>query len=110
MVNKHECTWNITLVLEVCLVAIYYLVSEVKNKYGHIITANANDRDQKFELCLMALEKTLKPDNVKCALFLHIVEEKAIEVHNVLTFTEAKEGKYNALVCKFKKFVEGKKT
>ena len=61
---------------------------------------------QKFELYFVALEKTLKPDNVKCALFL--LKKKAIEVRNALTFTDA-EGKYKALVLKFKEFIEGKK-
>ena len=55
---------------------------------------------QKFECYLMAPEKTLKPDNVICALFLHIAGEKAIEVYNAVTFTELEEGKY-ALVHKF---------
>ena len=48
-------------------------------------------------------------DNEKSALFLHVAREKAIEVYNALTFTEVEEGKYNALVCKFKEFFEGKK-
>ena len=64
---------------------------------------------QKFELYLVTSGKTLKPDNVKCALFLHTACEKAIEVYSALVFTEAEEGKYNALVHKFKEFVEGKK-
>ena len=64
---------------------------------------------QEFELYLVASEKPLKLDNVKCALFQHIAGERAIEDYNDLTFTEAEEGKYNALVHKFKEFVEGKK-
>ena len=57
----------------------------------------------------MVSEKMLKSDNVKYALFLHIAREKAIEVYNALTFTETEEGKYNALVRKFKELVNGKK-
>ena len=56
----------------------------------------------------MASEKILKPDNVKCALFLLIAQERTIEIYNALTFTEA-EGKYNDFIHKFKEFVEGKK-
>ena len=33
-------------------------------------------------------KKMLKLDNEKCALFLHLAGEKAIEVYNALTFTE----------------------
>ena len=54
-------------------------------------------------------KKTLKPDNIKCALFLHIAGEKAIDVYNAQTFIEAEESKYNALIRKFKEFVESKK-
>ena len=36
----------------------------------------------------MVSEKILKPDNVKCALFLQIAREKATEVYNAQTFTE----------------------
>ena len=50
----------------------------------------------------------LKPE--KSTLFLLISGEKAIEVYHAQTFTEEDEGKYNALVRKFKEFVEGKKT
>ena len=46
-----------------------------------------------------------KLNHVKCALFLHIAREKAVEVYTALTFTEAEKGNYNVLVCKFPKFV-----
>ena len=55
------------------------------------------------------IRKTLKPDNVKCTLFLHIAGEKATEAYNALTFTKAEEGRYNVLVRKFKEFSEDKK-
>ena len=45
----------------------------------------------------MASEKTLEPDNVKYALFLNIAREKAVEVYNALTFTEAPASLKNLL-------------
>ena len=43
-----------------------------------------------------------KPDNVKCVLFLYITGEKVVEGYNILTFTKAEEGKYNAFVHELK--------
>ena len=57
----------------------------------------------------MAIEKTLKPDNIKGALFLHIVGEKAIEVYNALIFTDTEKAYFSALISKFSKFIETKK-
>ena len=64
---------------------------------------------QKFELSLIASEKTTKPDHVKCLLFLHIAEKKAIEVNNTLTFPQVEKNNCNALVHKFTKFAVSKK-
>ena len=69
------------------------------------VEENFRTQFQKFELYIV----WLKQNNVKCALFLHIAGEKAIDVYNALTFTEVEEGKFNAMVCKFKEFVESKK-
>ena len=60
------------------------------------------------KLYLVASEKTTKSDHVKYVLVLQVVGEKVLEVYNALTFTEAEQRNYNALVHKFKKFVEGK--
>ena len=83
-------------------------------------TANLNELDQQRRRKLYDLvpeirtipcgvRKTTKSDHVKCVLFLHVAGEKAVEVYNALTFTEAERSNYNALVRKFKKSVEGKK-
>ena len=77
-VDNLECTLNITLVLNACLIAIYYMVSEVKDKDGHITTTNANVEEnfrtwfQKFELYIVALEKNAKTRQCKmCSISVH---------------------------------------
>ena len=65
---------------------------------------------KKFELYLVALEKTLKPNNVKCSLYLHIAREKEIEVYNALTFM--KQMKVNIILwsTNLKNLLRAKKT
>lgn len=64
---------------------------------------------QKFDLYLVASERLSKTGNVKCALFLHAAGEKAIEVYNAMSFTDAGKGSYSALIRKVSKFVLGEK-
>ena len=64
---------------------------------------------QSFELFLYASEKYNKDDKIKCALLLHCAGEKAIEIYNSFTFTNAEKDKYDVLIEKFKTHMAGKK-
>ena len=60
-------------------------------------------------ILLRGVIKNSKDRQCNNALFPYIAKERAIKAYNALTFTEAEEGKYNALVHKFNEFLEGKK-
>ena len=64
---------------------------------------------QKFELYLLASEKSEKAEQIKCALFLHCAGERAIELYNALTFTDNEKDKYEVLKTKFAEHMSGRK-
>lgn len=66
---------------------------------------------QKYELYLVASEKNIKLDKIKCALFLHMTDWRKgnIGIYNALTFSDTEKGNYKSIMRKFQEYFQGRK-
>lgn len=74
---------------------------ETLNKTTEIAYKNLN--------CISWHQKNTNPGKIKRALFLHVAEEKAIQVYNAMIFIDTEKGKYKAPMRKFQEYIQGKK-